>query len=73
MNPPIPHVTDADIRRMAREAEAENLTLPLAERKPRGWHFRRASLRLGTLPLAETSVDELAWLLAVRMANCRGV
>jgi hypothetical protein len=68
---PIPHVTDDDIRRMAREAEAENRLLPALVRKKPGWYYRRAAVRLGLVPLAELTVDELAWRFAVAVANAR--
>jgi hypothetical protein len=69
---PIPNVTDEQIRQMAREAEAENLLLPPTDRKPRGYHYRRAAIRLGLMPLADMSADELAWQLAVVMGRVRG-
>lgn len=65
----LPLVTDEQIRAMAREAEAENLLLPRLEQKPRGWHFRRAAIRLGAMPLCEMTADELAWQFAVRIAR----
>ncbi len=66
---PVPIVSDADIRQMAREAEMENLLLPPTDRKPRGWHYRRASIILGTMPLPDMTVDEVAWRFTYAMVN----
>jgi hypothetical protein len=62
---PVPQLSTEQIREMAREAERENLSLPPADRRPRGWHFRRAAIRLGLIPLPELTVDEVAWYLSV--------
>lgn len=62
---PVPHVSDEQIKQMAREAERENGFLPPADRKSRGSHFRRAAVRLGVVPLADLTADELAWYLGV--------
>lgn len=67
----VPHVTDDDIRRMAREAEAENQLLPTNVRKRPGYYYRRAAVRLGVVPLREMTADELAWRFAVAVANAR--
>jgi hypothetical protein len=66
---PFRELTDDDIRQMAREAEAENLRLHPAHRKPRGWHYRRASIMLGLLPLEEITLEELVWHLSDAMAR----
>lgn len=60
-------LTDEDIKQMAREAEAENLQFHPPFRKPRGWHFRRVSILLGLLPLADMTLDEVVWHLSERM------
>lgn len=70
---PVPVVTDDQIRQMAREAEAENLRLDPAHRRPRGWHYRRAAIRLGVMPLADMTVDELAWRFQEAMTRAGGV
>lgn len=71
---PIPTLSDEQIRQMAREAERENLMRPVASRLPRGFHYRRAAIRLGVVPLAELSADELAWYLGVVViGRVRGV
>ncbi len=67
--PSLPELTDADVRRMAREAEVENLLLPNGTRERRGYHFRRAAIRLGVMPLCDITEEELAWWLGVVQAN----
>lgn len=69
---PVPHVSDEQIRQMAREAERENLLLPARERVRRGAYYRRAAIRLGLVPLPDLTVDELAWLFVVVMGRARG-
>ncbi len=71
MSNPFRELTDDDIRRMAREAEAENLRLDPAHRKPRGWHYRRAAIRLSLLPLTEMSVEEIVWQFEDAMSLAR--
>lgn len=73
MSNPVRELTDEDIRQMAREAEIENLLLPPRERLARGTYYRRAAIRLGVLPLADTTAEELAWFLALRVATVGGV
>lgn len=70
---PVPVVSDEHIRAMAHEAERENIYLPIADRKPRGWYFRRAAIRLGYVTLPEMTVDELAWYLGVVVMGRVGV
>jgi hypothetical protein len=71
MSQPFKQLTDDDIRQMAREAEAENDRLQPTQRRPRGWHYRRASIRLNLIPLTELSVEEVAWQLQEAMARVK--
>lgn len=68
---PFRELTDDDIRKMAREAEAENERLHPVHRKPKGWHYRRAAILLGTMPLSDMTLDEVVWHLTERMALAR--
>lgn len=65
---PVRKVSEDDIKRMAREAESENLRLHPPLRKPCGWHLRRANILLGLVPLADLTLDEVVWHLTERVA-----
>lgn len=72
MPSPFRELTDDDIKRMAREAEALNARLEPHRRKPKGWHYRRAAILLGRVHIADMDAEEVAWHLREALARADG-
>ena len=72
MSEPLRNLSDDDIRKMAREAEQENYRLDPPHRKPKGFHIRRASIKLNLIPLPELTLEELVWVFQEAIARANG-